>query len=92
MKLLTSHFIKRKADVLRILKSYITRWRIEELFRVQKEAFELEKGRSMSLNSLSIIYTIMNFIIGHYSLSIEKNTYHTPVILAVLGLQIYKRR
>ncbi|MCD8506410.1 MAG: hypothetical protein LRY37_05090 [Alkalibacterium thalassium] len=39
MKLLTNHAVKSKEDVLRILKGYITRWRIEELFRVQKEEF-----------------------------------------------------
>lgn len=82
MKLLTNLPIKGKDDVLRILKSYITRWRIEELFRVQKEEFKLEKVRTMTLDSLRIIYTVMNFVIGHYSLSIEKNTYHTQVILA----------
>ena len=82
MKLLTNHSIKGKDDVLRILKSYITRWRIEELFRVQKEEFQLEKTRTMTLSSLRILYTIMNFLIGHYSLAIEKNTYHTQVVLA----------
>ena len=44
MKLLTNHAIKGKEDVPRILKGYITRWRIEELFRVQKEEFKLEKN------------------------------------------------
>lgn len=82
MKLLTNHSIKGKDDVLRILKSYITRWRIEELFRVQKEEFQLEKARTMTLSSLRILYTIMNCLIGHYSLAIEKNTYHTQVVLA----------
>lgn len=82
MKLLTNHAVKSKEDVLRILKGYITRWRIEELFRVQKEEFHLEKTRTMTLSSMRILYTIMNCIIGHYSLSIEKNTCHTQVVLA----------
>lgn len=82
MKLLTNHSIKGKDDVLRILKSYITRWRIEELFRVQKEEFQLEKTRTMTLSSLRILYTVMNSLIGHYSLAIEKNTSHTQVVLA----------
>src|SRR5699024_11734130 len=69
-------------DVLRILNSYITRWRIEELFRVQKEEFQLEKTRTMTLSSLRILYTILNCIIGHYSLAIEKNNYHTQNVLA----------
>ena len=36
----------------------------------------------MILSSLRILYTIMNCIIGHYSLAIEKNTYRTQVVLA----------
>lgn len=47
MKLLTNHVIKSKKDVLWILKGYITRWRIEELFRVQKQEFKLEKIQTM---------------------------------------------
>lgn len=73
MKLLTNLEIKGKPDVLRVLKGYITRWRIEELFRVQKQEFGLEKIRTLSLNSLQILYHIMNYLIGHYSMMIEKN-------------------
>src|SRR5690625_4775715 len=82
MKLLTNHSIKGKDDVLRILKSYITRWRIEELFRVQKEEFQLEKTRTMTLSFLRILYTILNYIFVHYSLAIEKNNYHSKIVLA----------
>src|SRR5699024_2653447 len=53
-----------------------------ELFRVQKQEFKLEKIQTMSLSSLRILYTILNCIIGHYSLAIEKNTAHTQIILA----------
>src|SRR5690625_5981266 len=79
MKLLTNHSSKGKDDVLRILKSYITRGRIEELFRVQKEEFQLEKTRTMTLSSLRILYTILSCIIGHYSLAMEKNNYHNQI-------------
>jgi len=82
MKLLTNRSIKGKDDVLHILKGYIMRWRIEELFRVQKEEFNLEGVQTLTLSSLRILYTIMNCIIGHYSLSIEKNTGHTQLVLA----------
>lgn len=82
MKLLTNRSIKGKKDVLHILKGYITRWRIEELFRVQKEEFKLESIRTMSLSSLRILYTMMNCVIGNYSLAIEKNTAHTQTILS----------
>lgn len=82
MKLLTNHEIKGKNDVLRILKGYITRWRIEELFRVQKQEFHLEEIRTMSLSSLRILYSMVNMIIGQYSLAIEKNNQLTQRIIA----------
>lgn len=81
MKLLTNCLIKGKDDVLRVLKAYLARWRIEELFRVQKQEFQLEKVQTLSLSSLEIIYTVMNCLIGYYSLKIEKNKLHTQVIL-----------
>lgn len=82
MKLLTNRLIKGKKDVLRILKGYITRWRIEELFRVQKQEFQLERIRTMSLSSLRILYSTLNFIIGFYSLAIEKDNLLTQLIMA----------
>ncbi|WP_440897042.1 transposase [Amphibacillus sp. Q70] len=103
MKLLTNHIIKSKKDVLWILKGYITRWRIEELFRVQKQEFKLEKIQTMLLSSLRILYTLLNCIIGHYSLAIEKkdNPYtdyfsSSPILQClvqgeVLSLPIYSR-
>jgi len=30
-----------------VLKAYITRWRIEEMFRVQKQEFDLENIRNL---------------------------------------------
>ncbi len=69
MKLLTNHSIKGKDDVLRILKSYITRWRIEELFRVQKEEFQLEKNANDDLKfSTNFIY---HFELYHWALFIS---------------------
>lgn len=81
MKLLTNLEVKGKSDVLRILKGYITRWRIEELFRVQKQEFGLEKIRTMSMNSLQILYHTMNYLIGYYSMAIENNNYLTKMII-----------
>ena len=71
MKLLTNKKIDKKDDVLTIVKSYISRWRIEELFRVEKEMYQLEKIRTLSLNSMRIIHQLINFLVGHQSMRIE---------------------
>jgi len=71
MKLLTNKVITSKADVLRIVKSYITRWRIEELFRVQKQEYNLEKVRTLSLNSLRLIHRLITYLLGHHAIKVE---------------------
>lgn len=71
MKLLTNKKINGKKDVLRIVKGCIIRWRIEELFRVQKQEYHLEQIRTLSLNSVRLIHRLISFIIGHHSMRIE---------------------
>jgi len=41
MVLLTNKRVKQKDEVLSVLKAYISRWRIEEMFRVQKDEFRV---------------------------------------------------
>src|SRR5690625_2805647 len=52
MVLLTNKRIRKKDEVLSVLKAYIIRWRIEEMFRVQKQEFDLENIRVHTLQSL----------------------------------------
>ncbi|MCF1658417.1 hypothetical protein LQF57_12850, partial [Tetragenococcus koreensis] len=81
MKLLTNHPIKNKEDVLTIVKAYITRWRIEENFRVQKQEYHLEKVRTLHLNSLRLIHCFVSYLIGHHSLLLEKETCYVKQVL-----------
>lgn len=71
MKLLTNKEITGKKAVKRIVKGYITRWRIEELFRVQKQEYRLEEVRTLSLNSIRLIHRLISFIVGHHAIRIE---------------------
>src|SRR5690606_11968794 len=72
MVLLTNKLVKRKKEVLSILKAYITRWRIEEMFRVQKSEFQLENIRVRTLKSLNRIHLLLSMIITFMSLKTEK--------------------
>ncbi len=81
LKLLTNKPIQQKEGVIRIVKAYITRWRIEELFRVQKEELQLEKVRTLSLNSLKLMYRLVNYLIGHYTMCLEKESHYTKMIM-----------
>jgi len=80
MKLLTNQSIKSKEDVLSIVKGYITRWRIEELFRVQKQEYHLEQVRTLNFNSLRLIYRLVNDLIGHHTLLLEKEHAYTKQV------------
>jgi len=56
MVLLTNKRIRKKDEVLSVLKAYITRCRIEEMFRVQKQEFDLENIRVRKLQSLKKMF------------------------------------
>src|SRR5690625_1546635 len=72
MVLLTNKQVRKKDEVLSILKAYITRWRIEEMFRVQKYEFGLEEIRVRSLSSLNRLFLLLSIIITFMSLKVEK--------------------
>lgn len=71
MKFLTNKEIKGKNDVHRIVKGYISRWKIEELFCVQKQEYQLESVRTLSLNSIKLIHRLISYLVGHHSMKIE---------------------
>lgn len=88
MVLLTNKFVHRKDDVLSILKAYITRWRIEEMFRVQKQEFQLEKIQVRSLTRLNRLFLLLSMMITFMTLKIEKqNTFFHAVIKRARGIK-----
>src|SRR5690625_5876727 len=72
MVLLTNKRARKKGEVLSILKAYITRWRIEEMFRVQKQEFQLEGIRVRSLKRLNLLFLLVSTLITFMTLKIEK--------------------
>jgi len=70
MVLLTNKQVRKKDEVLSILKAYILRWRIEEMFRVQKNELNLESVRVRSLKKVefNVLYGF-----GHHYLHVIKS-------------------
>ncbi|WP_449355223.1 hypothetical protein ACUL41_03585 [Virgibacillus natechei] len=64
MVLLTNKRVQKKAEVLSILKAYIIRWRIEEMFRVQKQEFDLENVWVRTLRSLKRMFLLVSIMIS----------------------------
>jgi len=86
--LLTSKQVKRKNDVLSILKAYILRWRIEEMFRVQKHEFQLESICVRTLNRLNRLLLLVSMMITFMSIKSEKqNGFFNAVIRRARGIK-----
>src|SRR5690606_13487823 len=88
MVLLTNKRPRKKDEVLSILKAYITRWRIEEMFRVQKQEFRLEDIRVRSLKRLNLMFLLVSMMITFMTLKIEKkNAFFHAVIERARGIK-----
>lgn len=90
MVLLTSKHVKQKDDVLSILKAYILRWRIEEMFRVQKQEFQLESICVRTLNRLNRLLLFVSLMTTFMSLKTEKqNGFFHAVIRRARGIKAH---
>lgn len=72
MMLLTNKIVKNKRDVLKIVRAYINRWRIEENFRFKKQQYKFENIRVRSLKSINVMNTLLMIHIGHIGMMAEK--------------------
>ena len=82
MVLITNKQVRKKDEVLSILKAYILRWRIEEMFRVQKNELNLESMRVRSLKKLNLMFTLVSAIITYMSLKVEKQNVFLYSVIA----------
>ncbi|WP_244834428.1 transposase [Clostridium sp. BJN0001] len=64
MMLATNKIIKSKEDVVKILRLYMSRWRIEEYFRFKKQEYGFENFRVRSLKSINNLNQLLTYTIG----------------------------
>ena len=64
MMLATNKIIKCKEDVVKILRLYMSRWRIEEYFRFKKQEYGFENFRVRSLKSINNLNQLLTYTIG----------------------------
>src|SRR5690625_4573255 len=81
MVLLTNKRIRKKDEVLSVLKAYITRWRIEEMFRVQKQELDLENIRVRTLPRLQRMFLFVSIMITFMTLKIEKQNMFFHIVI-----------
>ena len=65
MLLMTNLSIKGKQTCLRVVKTYLCRWRIEECYRFQKNQFDLENIRVLSEDSICALVFLVSVLTGY---------------------------
>lgn len=73
MMLATNRAIPSKKEAVRIVRAYMSRWRIEEYFRFKKQHFDFENFRVRSLTSMNNLNQLITFSMGMLGLLTEES-------------------
>lgn len=90
MKLLTNIEIKTKEDVIKIVRLYLSRWRIEEYFRGKKQEYDFENIRVRTLESMNNLNMMLTIHLGHMAILADKvnnNLLLTKILYASKSLK-----
>ena len=90
MMLAVNKEIRSKEDVINIVKTCFSRWRIEEYFRYKKQMFQLENFRVRKLtaiNALNFYFTLCMAFLTHISMKSETNALKVPIIKTVTPIK-----
>ncbi len=90
MKLLTNLEYAEKEEVIKIVRLYLIRWRIEEYFRGKKQEYDLENMRVRTLESMNNLNMMLTIHLGHLAIladKVNKNLLITKIIYASKSLK-----
>ncbi|MEG1506971.1 MAG: transposase [Bacilli bacterium] len=88
--LLTNRSIHSKEDVIKVVRLYFSRWRVEEYFRAKKQEYKFENMRVRTLKSMNNLNLILTIHMGYMSKLIEnldKKLLVTKIIYASRSLK-----
>ena len=83
MMLATNKEINSKEDVIRVARTYFSRWKIEEYFRCKKQMFQFENFRVRKLraiNALNFYITLCMAFLAMISMESETNALKVAII------------
>ena len=83
MMLATNKEIRSREDVIKVAKTYFSRWRIEENFRCKKQMFQFENCRVRKLtaiNALNFYITLCMAFLAHISMKSETNALKVSIL------------
>lgn len=69
--LLTNRSIHSKEDVIKVVRLYFYRWRVEEYFRSKKQEYEFENMRVRTLKAMNNLNLMLMIHMGHLGMLIE---------------------
>lgn len=69
--LLTNRGVHSKEDVIKVVRLYFYRWRIEEYFRAKKQEYEFENMRVRTLKSMNNLNLLLTIHMGYMSKLVE---------------------
>ena len=90
MKLLTNIEIKKKEELIRVVRLYLSRWKIEEHFRGKKQEYDFENMRVRTLESMNNLNMFLTIHLGHKAIigdKINKNLLAIKIIYASKSLK-----
>ena len=70
--LLTNRNIKSKKDVIKVVRLYFYRWRVEEYFRTKKQEYDFENIRLRTLKSINNLNLMLTIFMGYLGIKVEK--------------------
>ena len=76
MILLTNKKIERKEEAIKIVRTYMDRWRIETYHRSIKNEYHYEDMRIRTLEAMNNLTLIFNLVIGHIISLVEEMDNH----------------
>ena len=72
MKLLTNIKTAEKEDVIKIVRLYLSRWRIEEHFRGKKQEYDFENMRVRTLKAMNNLNMMLTIHLGYIAMWVDK--------------------
>lgn len=69
--ILTNRDIHSKEDVIKVVRLYFYRWRVEEYFRSKKQEYEFENMRVRTLKAMNNLNLMLMIHMGHIGMLIE---------------------
>lgn len=84
MILLTNRSIHSKKDVIKVVRLYFYRWRIEEYFKAKKQEYDFENMRIRTLKGINNLNLLLTVHMGHIGILIEKMNKNLLTIKIIL--------